>query len=303
MQIEERYSGQYTVGQGNVQAIGSTAAWMLRTAAQICALPGFHQGDDKLIRAFEDLGIRCLFGVPTDVVAIAELRVLRRSEVIQLVANAKDRRFTSLHQILDAPASDFVGILSPQRAERLKAAILDSIGESLGRRRAGHLARADKLPVLRPLIERVYDCHGDDLDAALDDLFNAEPFLLKARRFTRQRTGQPDLEIQGPKGTVVIQATASLDGQKPINWAKAREVTASIGYSGKACNFVTLGRPEFHDVAIGNAKEIADRGDLNLLLMPLPELIELCLREAEGAIPPSTLLDVLQSARGHYVGD
>ena len=100
---------------------------------------------------------------------------------------------------------------------------------------------------------------------------------------------------------MVIQATASTADRKPISWNKAQEVLSSVGYSGSACNFVTVGRPEFHDVAIGNANEIRDRGEHKLLLVALPEVVELCLKEAEQKCTEGTLLAVFQTARGHYV--
>ena len=206
------------------------------------------------------------------------------------------------HEILDAPPEEFVGILSPQRLDRLKEAIESQIGESLGRRRVGHLNRADKVVGLRPLVQRIYDCTGEAFERALEDLLNASPFNMGARRFTRQRAGQPDLEIAGAQGTIIVQATASLDGHKPINWDKVREVPTSVGFSGIPSNFVCIGRPEFHEVAVGNANEIADRGSASLLLMPLPELAELCLQEAEGQVSHGTVLSVLENQRGHYAG-
>ena len=75
---------------------------------------------------------------------------------------------------------------------------------------------------------------------------------------------------------------------------------SSVGYSGQASNFVTVARPGFHDVAIGNANEIAERGDQQLLLFPLPELIEVFLTEIEGKVPSGSLLSVFEGERGHF---
>ena len=299
-EIAERHSNRYAVGHGNIRNIGATASWILRTAEQSVDHIALAAHGDQLKHELGGLASRCLFGVTTEMVPIASLRTIRRSEVMQLRNNAQGKRLTSLHEILDASPEEFVGVLSPQRLGRLKSAIESRIGESLRRLRVGHLNRADKVVGLRPLMQRVYDCTGEEFERALEDLLTAEPFNLKARRFTQQRTGQPDLEITGAKGTIVLQATASVDGYKPINWNKARDVTSSVGYSGVSSNFVCVGRPEFHDVAVGNANEIADRGSPNLLLMPLPALAELCLREAEGEVSPGTVLGVLEIERGHY---
>ena len=190
--------------------------------------------------------------------------------------------------------------MSRQRAERLQAAILDQIGESLLSRKFGHAIRGDQFPGLRPLVERCYDQQGTDFEKALEQLLNVESLGIKVRWFSQQRNGQPDLEVTGDQGTVVIQATASEDNKKPVSWAKAREVISSVGYSGTVSNFVTVARPGFHDVAIGNANEIAERGDRRLLLIPLAELVEVLLSEIEGTRPSGSLLRILEDKRGYF---
>ena len=302
-QIIEAYSGQYEVGSGHVRCIGETAAWMLNTAARIAEIPGLLAEGETISEKLAELAQRCKFGVPGEVVPIAELRVLHRSELNLLVNNSKGKVLDTPHKILDTDLNDFVGILSPQRAERLQAAILDQVGESLLSRRFGHASRADRFGGLRPLVERCYDQQGTDFEVALEQLLKAQFVDLQVNRFGQQRTGQPDLEVIGSQGTIVVQATASEDDRKPVNWAKAREVISSVGYSGQASNFVTVARPEFHDVAIGNANEIAGRGDQNLLLIPLTELIEIFLSEIEGNIPSGSLMKVLEGARGYFLAD
>ena len=251
----------------------------------------------------ENLAQRCKFGVPSELAPIAELRVLHRSELGLLANNSTGRVLNTFHKILDATSDDFVGILSPQRAKALQNAILGRIGESISSRRYGHAIRADKFAGLRPLIERCYDLQGTDFEKALEELLKSQWVDINARRFGNQRTGQPDLEVTGSSGTVVIQATASQDGKKPISWSKAREVLSSVGYSGHAANYVTMGRPDFHDVAIGGANELADRGDQKLLLMSLAELVEVFLCEVEGKIPNGSLLRVLEDSRGYFLAD
>ena len=303
-QIIDTYSSnRYEIGLGNIRSIGETAAWMLNTAAQITSLSDVSIGDEEFTMALEDMARRCKFGVPGVVIPVAELKVLRRSELNLLVNNSTGKTLLTLHEILDTPIEDFVGILSPQKVTLLQSTILDQIGESLVRRRSGHVMRAEKVQGLRPLIERCYDSQGSDFERALESLICSEFLRLQATRFARQRTGQPDLEVVGSRGTVVIQVTSSEDNRKPISWSKAREVTTSVGFSGQASNFVTIGRPGFHEVAVGNANEIADRGDLRLLLISLPELVEICLLEIEGLNPQGTLLSVLEDSQGHYEVD
>ena len=302
-QIIDTYSGRYEIGAGHIRTIGETAFWMLNTAAHIAEVPGLLAEGTAISKGLTELAQRCKFGVPSQVAPIAELRVLHRSELNLLVNNSTGKMLDTFHKILDAKADDFVGILSLQQVERLQTAILDQIGESVSRRRSGHAVRAEKFSGLRPLIEMCYDQQGTDFEIALAQLLNVQYIDLKVNRFVKQRTGQPDLEMTGSLGTIVIQVTASEDDKKPVNWAKAREVLASVGYSGQASNFVTVARPGFHDVAIGNANEMAQRGDQHLLLIPLTELVEVLLSEIEGTTPSGSLLSVLEGERGHFVAE
>ena len=302
-EIIEQYSGRYAVGAGHIRSIGESAAWMLNTASRIADVSGLFSDGQTAKQELENLAQRCKFGVPSELAPIAELRVLHRSELGLLANNSTGRVLNTFHKILDATSDDFVGILSPQRAKALQNAILGRIGESISSRRYGHAIRADKFAGLRPLIERCYDLQGTDFEKALEELLKSQWVDINARRFGNQRTGQPDLEVTGSSGTVVIQATASQDGKKPISWSKAKEVLASVGYSGKATNYLTVGRPGFHEVAIGNATEMAERQDQMLLLMPLTELVEFFLLEAERKIHQGSVLRVLEDSRGYFSSD
>ena len=161
-QIIETHSSRYEAGSGHIRNIGETAAWMLNTAARIAEIPGLLAEGETTSEKLAELAQRCKFGVPGEVVPVAELRVLHRSELNLLVNNSTGKVLDTPHKILDADLNDFVGILSPQRAERLQAAILDQIGESLLSRRFGHASRADRFGGLRPLVERCYDHQGTD---------------------------------------------------------------------------------------------------------------------------------------------
>ena len=302
-EIIEQYSGRYAVGAGHIRSIGESAAWMLNTASRIADVSGLFSDGQTAKQELENLAQRCKFGVPSELAPIAELRVLHRSELGLLANNSTGRVLNTFHKILDATSDDFVGILSPQRAKALQNAILGRIGESISSRRYGHAIRADKFAGLRPLIERCYDLQGTDFEKALEELLKSQWVDINARRFGNQRTGQPDLEVTGSSGTVVIQATASQDGKKPMSWSKAKEVLASVGYSGKATNYLTVGRPGFHEVAIGNATEMAERQDQMLLLMPLTELVEIFLLEAERKIHQGSVLRVLEDSRGYFSSD
>ena len=300
-QLIEAYSGQYEIGAGHIRNIGEVAAWVLNTAARAADVLGLVVEDERISKKLSELAQCCRFGVPNSVVPIAELGILNRSELNLLANNSTGRALDTPHKVLDADSSEFVGILSPQRREKLQLAILNQIGESMARRRFGHILRADRHYGLKPSIEKCYDQQGTEFEVALEQLLNTHLLNLRVNRFGQQRRGQPDLEMVGFCGTIVIQATASEDNRKPVSWAKAREVVSSVGYSGQASNFVTVARPGFHDVAIGNSNEIAKRGGQNLLLIALPELIEVLLCEVEGSVCSGGLLRVLEGARGHFM--
>jgi replicative superfamily II helicase len=299
--ISERHSDRYAIGSGHVRTLGATFSWLIGTMNQICRV--IRPADHEAARVCEAVATRCLHGVPHNGVALAELEILNRSEVIRLLRNKHGKVFDSPHLILDTADNEFVGILPAHRVRILKESILRGIGESLRRRRAAHLVRADKFTGLRPLLKNVYDSSGEEFEEAVRELLNSEPLQLAVSRFTSQPTGQPDLEFAGRKGTIVMQVTASQDDRKPVAWAKAREVLSSVGYSGRASNFATIGRPKFHEVAVRNARELADRGDQHLLLIPLVELVELILREREGAIESGSLARILEEARGFFTVD
>ena len=286
----------------SAESTNSRYLWVIRSNIVLCVTETREGRTKKWLRKSEqgDKWNRCLI---EGMIVLSELRILHRSELNLLVNNSTGRVLDTPHKILDTDLDDFAGILSPQKAELLQAAILDRIGESISSRRFGHASRANRFTGLRPLVERCYDQQGTAFEAALEQLLNAQIVDLEVHRFIQQRTGQPDLEVSGSQGTIVIQATASEDNRKPVNWAKAREVVSSVGYSGQASNFVTVARPDFHDVAIGNSNEIAARGDQQLLLIPLPELIEVFLSEVEGQLSSGGLLRVLERACGYFVAD
>jgi len=294
MKLATDYSTQYSVGNGHIRDLGNIAEWLLSTAALIGTA---IKAKDVIIERLSKLAQEAHFGVPIQLVSLAELRALPRSDILRLLFNDKGVQLTDPHDIIDADPSLFVDILAPQKVIALKEKIAQSIGETLKRRKIGHLLRCDRLAAARPLVERVYDAQGTDFDRALEDLLNAPMVELGVHRFTRQPSGQPDLELQGIQGTIVISATASEDNQKPVSWNKSREVLGSVGYSGKASNFLVIGKPDFHKVAMENAQELAGKGE-NLLLVPVDVIVELCLQIIEGKIPQKDLISKLEDMRG-----
>lgn len=289
------YSNRYSLGYGRIRDLGEVADWLLSTTAQIAATLGVTEA---VVLRLSTLAQQSHFGVPEELIRLAHLRVLQRSDLLRLVFNDKGLKFTDAHQILDAEPSSFIGILAPQKVQALKERIAKEIGETFKRRRADHLLRCDRVAAIRPLVQAVYDASGLDFERALEDFLNTPMVDLGVRRFTRQRTGQPDLELAGTKGTIVISATGSVSEDKPVSWDKSREVLGSVGYSGTPSNFVVIGKPNFHSTAVENAKELAAKGQ-QILLLPLDTLVELCLRNVEGKMTKEELLAFLEDNAGH----
>jgi len=294
MILTRNYSKKYSLGYGRIKNLGEVAEWLLSTAAQIGITIGAKSQDiERLIRLAQEAH----FGVPMELVELARLRVIQRSDLLRLINNEKGIKFTEPHEILDADPGLFIDIMAPQKVIALKEGIARSICDTLKRRKVGHLIRCDKLAAIRPLVERVYDAHGTDFDRALEEFLNAPMVELQVRRFTRQPSGQPDLELRGMRGTIVISATASQNDQKPVAWDKCREVLGSVGYCGTASNFVVIGKPHFHKSAIDNARELTSKGT-NLLLVPVDVVVELCLKKVEGRLSGQGLISELEDTHG-----
>ena len=294
MKLTTDFSSEYSVGHGRITELGSVAEWLLSTAAQIGNSIG---STSTVVDKLSNLAQEAHFGVPLELVPLAQLRALPRSDILRLLINDKGIKLTDPHKIIDADPSQFVDILPPQKVMTLKGKIAQSIGETLRRRKVGHLLRCDRLAAIRPLVERVYDTHGTEFERALEQLLNAPMVELNVRRFTSQPSGQPDLEFQALKGTVVISAKASDDNMKPISWDKSKEVLGSVGYTGTASNFIVIGKPDFHNIAIENAKEVAGKGD-RILLLPVDVMVELCLQKIEGKISREALISTIEDKYG-----
>lgn len=294
MKLATDYSTQYSVGYGRIRDLGNIAEWLLSTASLI----GINiESKDTAVERLSKLAQESHFGVPIQLIPLSELRALPRSDILRLLFNDKGIQLTNPHDIIDTDPSIFADILAPQKVIALKQKIAQSIGETLKRRKIGHLLRCDRLAAARPLVERAYDAQGTDFDRALENLLNAPKVELGVHRFSRQPSGQPDLEFQGIRGTIVISATASEDDQKPISWDKSRQVLGSVGYLGKASNFIVIGRPDFHKTAVENVQELAGKGE-NLLLIPADVIVELCLQMIEGKISREGLISKLEDTHG-----
>jgi hypothetical protein len=64
-------------------------------------------------------------------------------------------------------------------------------------------------------------------------------------------------------------------------------------------NAVVIGKPDFHKIAIDNAKELAGKGAGNLLLIPIDVIVELCLRKVEGKLTRENIISWLENQHGY----
>ena len=302
--IIETYSERYELGHGHVRGIGQGAAWLLGTAAELArAWPDgedIEEVSDEVAQTLDELSQRSRYGCLSEALKILLLGYFRRDEANRLALHGYADILDSPHKLLDVKADDLSGVIWPARLREVQDSILASVGDSLKVRRFEHISRASKFYGLDAIVRQCYDARGRGFEKVLEQLLHFEGLSIDVHRYGSQDKGQPDLELAGRSGTIVIQATASDDGLKPVSWNKAKTVLGSVGYSGAASNFVVVAIPGFHEIAVGNARELADRGDQRLLLLPLAELIELVLIQLEGEEGETSLLRVLEDDRGHF---
>jgi hypothetical protein len=218
----------------------------------------------------------------------AEVRSLR-PELIMEIRNLADEVRYGLPSVFD-------GLLTPLQVASIKQAILDEVEESLRRRRAGQVARAEQTALPVRLIESLYTATGGGLEQAVTDALNQVG--LSAARLVRQPSGEEDIQVAHATGTVVISVTASQDDIRPIKWSKVREVLGT-GAGLNPVNYVCVARPGFESLAERKSGEIArETGPRRLLLVPIPMLAEALVRCGEGRMRAEDLGDLLATARG-----
>lgn len=287
----------FRVGHGYIQGLGGTVGWLTSTTAEAAKVLGYN---DNFVNRLRTLASEVSFGVPKEVVPVRQLRVpgLTRDKVIRLVRNDKGVAFDSFDKIVDAEVDDFRGILDLNLVHPLQETILKNRKESLQRKQKGHLMRVERLALPLVLIRELYESQGTDFNIAIERLLNCDQISFRCVRVSPQRRGEADIHLPHPDGTIVIEATSSVDNVKPISWDKAREVLGSVGVSNPI-NFVTVGKPDFHELAISNAKELAAEGSRRLVLVPVAVLAEACIRVFEGKLDRSVLLNILRNQTGY----
>jgi hypothetical protein len=151
------------------------------------------------------------------------------------------------------------------------------------------------------LIENLYTATGGGLEQAVTDAL--VHVGLSATRLVRQPSGEEDIQLTHPSGTIVVSVTASQRDARPVKWSKAREVLGT-GAGLNPINYVCVGRPSFESLAERKANEIArETGPRRLLLVPITMLAEALVRWGEGRMSAEELGNFLAQARGVLTND
>lgn len=278
-----------------LRGMGKNAAWLLDALKQVAALRGARSDEVQAVHA---VALECRYGVPVELAPLARLNTpgVGRASLLRLHAGDEGRRLFEPDVLLDADAAEFEGLLTAAEITALRAAIVSERGETLRRRRSGHVSRAEQAALDAALIEDLYTADGRALEQAVTDALNAVG--VTTTRNVRQSHGEEDLRITHPQGTVVISVTASKDEGKRVAWSKAREVLGT-GAGLNPVNYVCVARPGFHSLAERQAAEIArEEGRRRLLLMPIDVLAEAIVRVQEGRLEATVLTDLLAQESG-----
>lgn len=292
--ITARFRGM-GAASARIRDLGRAAAWLLETAATAAALRGASEAADQL----RELTLEARYGLPATLAPLARLQVPGISRE-HLLALYQDERGLTLHDpeaVLDREDDEYQGLLSPLQLVRLRTAILADIEESLRRKKAGHVARAQQTLLPRDLVDGLYSSSGAALEQAVTDALNAVG--LSAARVVRQPHGEEDIRIAHSDGTVVVSVTASQDDARPVRWNKAREVLGT-GTGLNPINFVCIARPSFESLAQRSAENISrEAGSRSILLLPMPVFAEAIVLVAEGKVALAVLGDFLAHHAGH----
>jgi hypothetical protein len=290
--LARRYKG---CPAARVRAMGKNAAWLLDALDRVATLRG--AGEDE-VAVVHGAALEARYGVPAELAPLARLRApgVGRAALLRLYEGDEGRQLYEPDVFLDAAVAEFDGLLKPVEVERLRSAIVAERGETLRRRRQGHLDRAERAHLDAKLIEDLYTADGGALEQAVVDALDSAG--LSVSRVTRQSHGEEDLQIRHLDGTVVVSVTASQDEAKRVAWSKAREVLGT-GAGMNPINYVCVARPGFHSLAERKAEEIAhEQGERRLLLVPIDVLAEAVVRVREELLEAATLGDLLARSRG-----
>ncbi len=137
------------------------------------------------------------YGLPAPLAPLARLNVpgIARPTLARLHENEKGVRLSDPDDLLDAGDDELDGLLTPTQALRLKAAIVAERGETLRRKQAGHLVRAEERGFKVRLVEELYTAGGAALEVAVTDSLRRRDGVTGPQTASRRR-GHPDRDAE-----------------------------------------------------------------------------------------------------------
>lgn len=292
-EIEDNYtSGTYNrILSGTIRNIAEITSWMIQTLSRIASVMDYNDGFVDFLRTLSE---RVARGIPAEGIELHKLGV--RGVTRPVIKRLVDAGYASLDRILDTPAGDFKGTISPRVAQRIHEAIIEQLEELQGCAKHIQSSRLEKRGQDPRIIRDIYELEGIPLEEAVANLLNAPSLALGAERITHQRAGEPDIRIPLTRGLVVASVTASASN---ISDKKSAEILRS-GARMNPTAFVVFGRPGFHELAVGNAAPINNQlgSSKSYKLIPVHELGELYVRVIEGTLSKEKFMDILLNHRG-----
>jgi helicase len=222
---------------------------------------------------------------------------LNRDEKIKLI----EAGFTNEDCFLEKKGSDFIGIISPVKADRIIEEVNRKRTKDYQYWERDHKRRLDAKTINTVYVEAIYTANGIELERAICDMFGTGFAHCTVMRITDQKLGEPDLLMTFSDGKkMAIQVTAKQNTTQFIDSKKAGEVipqSARFHPNG----FMCLGRPDFQEFAKEQALHIAK--DTNFKLIPIYILAELYVLFQEGKIDSEGIAQFLYSVKGYVTAD
>jgi helicase len=276
---------------GIIRGLCEYLTWLIDTAANLAPLFGRTNTEAKMLNILSE---RIHYGVPEAILPLARLRIsmLTRSALMQLLESGYD----TPDKILDADISEFQGVISRKLAINLHENIEQSLKNRLETRKRNHLTRLQKIGADTAVLSALYEQTGTALEITLCDLF-VPPFCnCLFERVTKQREGEPDNLLHLPDGNVIAFSVTARETQN-VSMKKAGEIIAGAARFRPVARIV-VGRPDFHELAIKNAQEIANDGT-NFKILPMFVLAEMFVRVREGRLKDDAVMNILRNQLGY----
>lgn len=270
-------------------------SWIVDTMADLATVIGRPR---EFAEQLKVIGDRLVYGVPKEALLMARLRVrgINRSEMMQLLKHGYD----SLDKILDAELSAFDGVISRTRANRLRDELRKHIKDTLERQKRGHITRLERLRVDSGVIRNIYEAEGKALEMVMEDLFSPPFWRLTFERISQQdqRKGRPDfLLYTADNKFIACEVTAKERNDHHVDKGKAEKILGSAAWCTPVAR-VVIGRPDFHELAIDNTRNVVAEG-MNYKLVPVYVLAEMYVRLYEGRLTSENVESILRNERGY----